>query len=108
MEDLGALLRFHRAPGLEALPGGIDGGVDLVDAAARDLRDRRLVDRRDVRERVGGADPFTADPVVGRDLDALDLNRPPAQRASPPPESFVSERYGRSRSSVKPRRVSRS
>jgi hypothetical protein len=53
VEDLRPLLGRHGAPGLETLPGGIDGGVDLVDAAARDLGDRRLVDRRDVGERVG-------------------------------------------------------
>jgi hypothetical protein len=82
VEDLGALLERQRAPGLEALPGSVDGPVDLVDAAASDLGDRLLVDRRDVGERVGGADPFPADPVLGRDLDSLDL-QPTAQRRPP-------------------------
>jgi hypothetical protein len=101
MEDLGALLAIRRTPGLETLRRGVDGGVDLVDAAACDAGDRLLVDRRDVGERVGGADAFTPDPVLGRDLDALDLDAP-AQSVLP--TSFVSERYGRPRGCVKPPR----
>jgi hypothetical protein len=74
MEDLRAFLERHRTPGLEALLGGVDRGVRLVDAAAGNLRDRLFVDRRDVGEGRAGRDALAADPVVGRDLNAPDLN----------------------------------
>jgi hypothetical protein len=74
VQDLRALLERYRAPGLEALLGGIDCLGRLLGATASDLRDRFSVDRRDVGERRARWDGLTADPVVGRDLDALDLN----------------------------------
>ena len=46
------------------------------------------------------ADPFPADPMLGRDLDALDLDAPAQCR--PPRDSFVPERYGRPANIVKP------
>ena len=55
VEDLGAPLGRHRAPGLEALLGGVDGLLGLVRAASGDLGDRRLIDRGDVREGRGGS-----------------------------------------------------
>jgi hypothetical protein len=42
-------------------------------AASCQLGDDLFVDRRDVVEGLGRADPLAADPVPGRDLDALDL-----------------------------------
>jgi hypothetical protein len=42
-------------------------------AASCHLGDDLFVDRRDVVEGLGRADPLAADPVLGRDLDALDL-----------------------------------
>jgi hypothetical protein len=79
VEDLGTLFERHRAPGLEALPGGVDGPVDLDGAATGDLGDRLLVDRRDVVEGRVRGDALPADPMLGRDLDSLDLY-PAAQR----------------------------
>ena len=92
VEDLGALLGRHRAPGLETLLGGVHRACGFVLAASSDLGDRRLVDRRDVGEGRAGRDALAADPMVGRDLDAFDLDAPAQCR--PPSDSFVSERYG--------------
>jgi hypothetical protein len=100
VEDLGALLERHRAPGLEALLGGVDRGVRLVDAAAGNLRDRLFVDRRDIGEARAGGNALAADPVVGGDLDALDLDA--SAQCRPPRYSFVPERYGRPANLVKP------
>jgi hypothetical protein len=100
MEDLRAFLERHRAPDLEALLGGVDRGVRLVDAPTGDLRDGLFVDRREVGECRAGGDALAADPVVGRDLDVLDLDAPAQCR--PPRYSFVPERYGRPASLVKP------
>ncbi len=91
-DDLGALLGRHRAPGLETLLGCVHRACGFVLAASSDLGDRRLVDRRDVAEGRAGRDALTADPMVGRDLDAFDLDAPAQCR--PPSDSFVSERYG--------------
>jgi hypothetical protein len=100
MEDLGPLLRRHRAPGFEALLGGVDGFRGFLDASPGDLGDRLFIDRRDAGEGRAGWDAFTADPMVGRDLDALDLDAPAQCR--PPRDSFVPERYGRFPLDVKP------
>jgi hypothetical protein len=51
-------------------------------AALCHLGDDLFVDRRDVVEGLGRADPLAADPVLGRDLDALDLGRPARGRRS--------------------------
>ena len=61
-------------------------------AAAGDLGDDLLVDRRDVVEGLRRADPLAADPVLGRDLDALDLGGSARRGSSPRERSFGSER----------------
>jgi hypothetical protein len=89
MQDLGAGEGGHRGPDLEAGLRGADRLIDLRGAGARDLGDRGLVDRREVLERGGRGDALPADPVLGRDLDALDLRVRARDR---PLGSFVPER----------------
>jgi len=92
VQDLGAVRRRGPAPGVERAPGRRYGSVGLGGAAARDLGDDLLVDRRDVLEGLRRADPLAADPVLGRDLDALDLGGSARGGSSPRGRSFGSER----------------
>jgi hypothetical protein len=73
-----AIVRRRRAPRLEGPPRGLDRAVDVLRRAARDPRDHRFVDRRDVVEdaAVGGCGPLPADPVLGRDLDPRHRRHP--------------------------------
>ena len=79
MEMRGAAVRAERRPGRERLRRRRDGQIRLALAAARDLRDRLGVDRREVDERLGARDPLAADEVVGRDDDARDLDAAPSR-----------------------------
>ena len=74
MEVRGAAVRAERRPARERLRRRRDGEIRLALAASRDLRDRLGVDRREVDERLGARDALAADEVVGRDLDARDLD----------------------------------
>ena len=71
-EVAGAALRPEGGPGGERLTRGLNRRVGLFLAPAGDVGEPALVDRRDVRESLGGCDPLAADEVVGRDLDARD------------------------------------
>ena len=53
-----------------------DGELRLALAASCDLRDRLGVDRREVDERLGARNALAADEVVGRDVDAGNLDAP--------------------------------
>jgi len=92
VQDLGAVGRRGPSPGVERAPAGRYGQVDLGLPAARDLGDDLLVDRRDVLEGLRRADPLAPDPVLGRDLDALDLGGSARGGSSPRGRSFGSER----------------
>ncbi len=72
MQHVGAFLRRHRAPGRASLARRGYGSVGLVDPAAGDVGDGLLVDRRDIGERGVRRHAVAPDPVIGRDLDALD------------------------------------
>ena len=56
-------------PGRERLGRRGHGQVGLALPTARDLAERLLVDRREVRERAGARDALAPDEVVRRDLD---------------------------------------
>jgi hypothetical protein len=92
VQDLGPVGRRGPPPGVERVPGRRDGSVGLRRGAPGDLGDDLLVDRRDVDEGLRRADPLAADPVLGRDLDALDLGGSARGRSSPRGRSFGSER----------------
>jgi hypothetical protein len=92
VQDLCPIGRGRPPPRVERAPSRRDGSVGLRTTAARDLGDTPLVDRRDVDEGLGRADPLAADPVLGRDLDALDLGGSARGGSSPRGRSFGSER----------------
>ena len=65
----GATTGPERRPGREGVLRRLERQVRLARAAARDLGERLLVDRRDVQEPVGARDALAADVVIGRDRD---------------------------------------
>ncbi len=81
VDQVGQAVQERRAAGrAQRRPGG-EGGVRRGDrplrlllAAARDLGDHLLVDRRDVLEALAAGDALAADEVVRRDRDALDVD----------------------------------
>src|SRR4029077_13247985 len=76
MEVGGAPGRPECGPGRKGVPGGCDGEIGLALPTPRDLAERLLVDRRDVRERSLARHALAADEVVRRDLDAGDVQTP--------------------------------
>ena len=70
VEILGPAGSAEGGPGRECSRRRGDGQIGLPLAAARDLAERLLVDRRDVGERARAGDALAADEVVRRDLDA--------------------------------------
>ncbi len=78
----------ERGPGREGLGRGGDREIGLAPAAAGDLAERLLVDRREVRERALARDALAADEVIGRDLDPRDLH-PTLPNASVPTSTIV-------------------
>ena len=89
VEDAGPLSRRGATPSVERIGGGMHGRVRLGWSAASDVGDRRLVDRRDVAECVGGRSPLSSDEVVGGDLDVLDDDA--VVRQPPPPDRTRNE-----------------
>ena len=83
VQDLGPVGRGGPPPRVERVPSRRHGPVGLGQAAPSDLGDDLLVDRRDVAEGFGRPHPLAADPVLGRDLDALDLGDPARVCSSP-------------------------
>jgi hypothetical protein len=69
-QNLAALARLLRGPCGECVACGVDGGLRVIDARARDRGDRALGRRIDDIEAlaVGGLAPFSADPEIGRDV----------------------------------------
>ena len=64
-EVLGAALGPERGPGGKRLAGGLDGCVHFGAITAGHIRERALVDRRKVGERLRGAKPLAPDEVLG-------------------------------------------
>jgi DNA-binding FadR family transcriptional regulator len=70
VEVHGATRSAKGSPGRERSRRRGDGQIGLPLPSARDLAERLLVDRRDVRERARARNTLAADEVIGRDLDA--------------------------------------
>ena len=74
MHRLGPTGRPERRPRRERSGRRGEREVGLALAPARDLGERLRVDRAQVGERRVAPDPLPADEVLGRDLDAGDLD----------------------------------
>jgi hypothetical protein len=69
-----AARRPQRRPRREGVARGAYGAIDLGLAGPRDLREHLAVDWRDVLEALPARDPLAADVVVGRDVNADDVD----------------------------------